>query len=172
MVRARNSFGDEFVICSMKVFLAIAAALMLTLVSCTSYEPYARPYGFPRIEVPSPAERTYTSFSNQTCPFTFEYPAGGTITRDLKDSCWVDIKFPDYSLSWHITYRDADANRSRASHFEDYRRLVYKHSKKATQITEEAISGPSGYGTLFELYGTVGTPAQIFYSDRQSPIDS
>ncbi|MEM6343030.1 MAG: hypothetical protein AAF927_04085 [Bacteroidota bacterium] len=149
----------------MKVILAIATVLMLTFVACTSYEPYARPYGFPRIEVPGPAERSYTNFSNQSCPFTFEYPVGGTITRDLKDSCWVDIQFPDYNLTWHITYRDVDDNRSRASHFEDYRRLVYKHSKKATQITEAEIKGPNGYGILFELYGTVGTPAQIFYSD-------
>lgn len=149
----------------MKVSLAIALVLILTAVSCTTYEPYARPYGYSRIEVPGPAERSYSSFANQSCPFTFEFPAEGSITRDGADSCWVDIKFPKYSLTWHITYRDANAKRTRASHFEDYRRLIYKHSKKATQITEEAIGGPNGYGTLFEIYGSVGTPAQVFYTD-------
>ncbi|MEL6590012.1 MAG: hypothetical protein AAFQ87_13810 [Bacteroidota bacterium] len=146
-------------------FSLLAVLSVFLLASCDTYTPYARPMGFPRIEVPGLAERSYLKFENQVCPFTFAFPEGGTITRDLSDSCWVDIRFPRYNLTWHITHRQTNETRTRASHYEDYRRLIYKHSKKATQITEEGIGFQNGYGVLFEIYGNVGTPAQLFYSD-------
>ncbi|TAE57421.1 MAG: gliding motility lipoprotein GldD, partial [Bacteroidetes bacterium] len=46
-----------------------------------------------------------------------------------------------------------------------YRKLVYKHTKKATQITETPLEIGSNRAILFELYGNVGTPAQVFMAD-------
>ncbi|GAB4419529.1 MAG: hypothetical protein OHK0039_32050 [Bacteroidia bacterium] len=138
--------------------------LLLVLSACESYEPYPRPFGYPRIDLP--VSRDYRVFENETCPFTFDYPAYGRVSRDQQDSCWTDIHFASFDLKWHITYRDAGAgHKSRSTHFEEYRRLVYKHSKKATQIRETALEVPAGRGTLFEIYGEVGTPAQLFLHD-------
>ncbi len=143
-------------------FVLIFTALLFF--SCSDYVATPKPLAFPRIDFP--AETIYRTFSNGTCPFTFEYPAIAAVSRDAADSCWVDISFPQYDTKWYITYRNASENgKSRAQHFEEYRTLVYKHTKKATEIKETQVAFPSGYGTLFEIYGSVGTPAELFVSD-------
>ncbi|MEZ4827985.1 MAG: hypothetical protein R3C61_17135 [Bacteroidia bacterium] len=146
-----------------KQWLLYILTLLLLGAGCESYVPYPRPFGFPRIDFPE--KTTYTGFSNETCPLKFDYPDYGKITRDLPDSCWVDIQFPLYDCKWHFTYRIAGQNKDKDAHFEDYRRLIYKHSAKATQIKESPISVPAGQGVLFEIYGNVGTPAQVFLYD-------
>lgn len=152
----------------MKTYQPAIGLLLLTLItltfsSCEEYVPYPRPFGFHRIDMP--AETSHEKFSNTTCPFTFEYPDFGEITRDMPDSCWVDISFPDYDCKWHLTYRQVSPGKDRHYHFEDYRRLIYKHTKKALQIKESPIAVPGGEGILFEIYGNVGTPAQVFLYD-------
>ena len=139
---------------------------LLTLLACNSYTPYPRPHGFHRIELPAPEARKYRMFQNETCPFSFFYPGEGKISRDLSDSCWVDIDFPQYDLKWHITYRNVEeTQKSRSTHFEEYRRMIYKHSKQATQIVPSTFELEAGEGTFFEIYGNVGTPAQVFMYD-------
>lgn len=134
------------------------------LVACQSYEPYPRPYAYPRIDLPG--NPSYTTFDNLSCPFTFSYPEGGKVQRDNNDSCWVDIFFPAYDLTWHITYRDTrTGGKDKGAYFEDYRRLVYKHTQKARDIQAKPIRYPAGAGTWFDLYGNVGTPSQIFMHD-------
>ncbi|MDX2249763.1 MAG: hypothetical protein SF052_23465 [Bacteroidia bacterium] len=148
----------------MQKLIFFFTGIFFFLSGCEEYVPYPRPFGFPRIDFPT--KTAYTSFSNEICPFTFEYPDYGKISRSLDDSCWVDIHFPVYDCKWHITYRTADKKgKDRHAHYEDYRRLIYKHSKKATQIQESPITVPAGQGILFEIYGNVGTPAQVFLYD-------
>lgn len=141
--------------------------LVLTLLaSCTEYTPFPRKYGYHRIAVPEAEARAYQTFSNDVCPFSFEYPSYGVVTRNSTDSCWVDIHMPRYDLTWHITYRDIPGSgKSRSDHFEEYRSLIFKHAKKATRIQPHPIAGPTGAGVRFEIDGNVGTPAQIFYHD-------
>ena len=144
----------------------VSALFVLTLLgsSCDSYTPYPRKMGFPRIDFPG--EKTYESFQNETCPFTFQYPSDGVITRNLPDSCWVDINYPAYDCKWHISYRDVGkSGKNRNVHYEEYRKLIYNHTIKASQIKESPIEVPAGRGVLFEVYGNVGTPAQVFLYD-------
>ncbi|MEO1449668.1 MAG: hypothetical protein AAFV07_09060 [Bacteroidota bacterium] len=148
----------------MKKYLPLLFVVTLSLAACQSYEPYPRPYAYPRIDLPKAT--TYQTFQTQSCPFTFAYPSTAKISRDNDDSCWVDINFPEYDLTWHITYRDTrETNKDKATYFEDYRRLVYKHTQKARDIQARPISYPAGSGTWFDLYGNVGTPSQIFMHD-------
>ena len=148
----------------MKSFFCLLPLLLL--MACQDYSPYPRPLGFPRIDLPAQADRTYQTFDNETCPFSFSYPSSGKVSRDQADSCWADIRFPDYGLTWHLTSRQAgDDGKDRNGHYEEYRRLIYKHAKMATQIRETPFSNPSGEGVLFEIYGDVGTPAQVFFYD-------
>lgn len=151
---------------NMRAFLLLIFPLVAALLaSCSDeYEPLPRRRAFPRIDMPRSV--AYQTFTNGVCPFTFDYPAGGIISRDRTDSCWVDIDFPQYGCKWHVTYRDIPATRKPASyHFEEYRDLVYKHSKKASQIRAKAFDIDAGKVTMFEVFGNVGTPAQYFIVD-------
>ena len=144
---------------------SVLLGLMLIVFACQQedYTPYPRPWGFHRIDFP---ETQYKSYQSSSCPFEFEYPAEGEISMESQDSCWVDVYFPAYDCKWHITYRNTKSSKeSRSSYFEDHYGMIYKHSKKATQIQRSPIQSSSSYGTFYEVYGNVGTPAQFFISD-------
>ncbi|MFM2376577.1 MAG: hypothetical protein RLZZ165_1674 [Bacteroidota bacterium] len=145
--------------------LAWAAMLtLLTLLSCSGpAEPFPRPKGWPRIDLP---KHSYQKMENKACPFTFEYPAMGVVERQKEDSCWMDLYFQPFECRWHVTYRHVPSSGKKLSdHREEYRKLVFKHIQKVSQIKENPITSPAGSGTMYELYGTVGVPAQLFFTD-------
>ncbi|MEL6673428.1 MAG: hypothetical protein AAFR61_14585 [Bacteroidota bacterium] len=156
---------SSWIISRSPLLLVTLWLLSLTLSSCSEeYVPFPRKYGFHRIDIPAVTQ--YQTFSNAACPFSFEYPEGGRISRESPDSCWTDIYFPAYDCTWHFTYRQAEeSGKARGVHFEEYRGLIYKHSKKASQIKESRLDMASGKGVKFELYGNVGTPEQLFFHD-------
>jgi gliding motility-associated lipoprotein GldD len=126
-------------------------------------DPFPRPKGWPRIDLPA---HTYQSFDNGICPFNFEYPATGRIEKQKADSCWMDLYFPEFECRWHVTYRLVPGSgKTISDHQEEYRKLVFKHIQKVSQIKETPIEGANGSGILYELFGTVGVPAQIVYTD-------
>lgn len=152
--------------------LVVAAALLW---GCRP-DSYPRPTGFHRIEFP---ERTYQRYESEDCPFTFEYPTYGELTIGsevskatdggvvrVREGCAIDIYFPLFGAYWHFTDRNfARDGADRIQSFEDYRKVVYKHSQKATHIQETAYNWAAGSGVLFELTGEVPTTAQLYVSD-------
>lgn len=149
--------------------LGIAAAgtwivLALLAVACSKpQDPLPRPKGWPRIELP---EHAYQAFDASSCPFSFEYPKIGVIERQKADSCWMDLYFPQFECRWHVTYRYIPGSgKTVMDHNEEYRRLVFKHIQKVSQIKENNFEGPHGKGIMYELFGTVGVPAQVLYTD-------
>lgn len=115
--------------------------------------------------------RDYQDFQTEACPFTFEYPKTGEVERSNSDSCWVDIYFPHFECRWHITYRNIpESGRTWEDHFEEYRSLAYKHIQKVTQIKERPLEEKSGLGVMYELYGTVGVPAQLLFADSVNMV--
>lgn len=144
----------------------ILISLLLLFVACEEYVPTPRPKAFPRIDLPAPSARSYQTLQSEACPVSLQFPASGEVVRDLNDSCWVNILFEDYDLTWHLTVRDIQPGpRGVAPYFEDHRKLVYKHSKKASRIESQPFESPQGDGFWFEIYGEVGTPAQVFMTD-------
>lgn len=140
--------------------------ILLTFVACGGEEDTTpRPWGFARIDLPEKV--AYKTFSNTTCPFTLDYPAMGEITRNQADSCWLDINFPKYGCKWHISNKDVTSTKDKMAHYEDFRKLVYKHSKKASNITELAFKNAQGEGVKFEIYGNVGSPIEVFFANPQ-----
>lgn len=116
-----------------------------------------------------PVEVEYTSVQSKTCPFTFEVPVEGKVTRDLSDSCWLDIHFDAYDITWHISHRDTRlTGRTADFHFEEHRKLVYKHSQKATEIRPFDYRAPAGFVTAHELFGEVGSPYYLFLRDSSN----
>ncbi len=140
-------------------FLGIGSLIFF---SC-SQEGTPKPWGFHRIIFP---EHKYITYNNPHCPYTFEVPVYGQVLNAGNDSCYLDIDFPQFGARWHITTRDYQKERTDIfKAYEDYRELVYKHSKKATEINERVIERENGAGVFFELYGEVPTSAQFFFGD-------
>lgn len=147
-------------------YYTLGLLLVFSLGACKEEGGFPRPFAFPRIDFPQ--KTSYTSFNEATCPFTFEYPDFGVISRSKPGECWVDIDFKDYDCKWHISYRNAkEGDLDRDALFEEHRTLIYKHIKKATEITPSEIKSPNGYGIIHEVYGNVGTPLYVFLSDYQ-----
>jgi gliding motility-associated lipoprotein GldD len=154
-------------------FATIGIAIISSglLVASCGQKQYPRPKGYPRIELPAHA---YQTFKQAGCPFTFEYPAYGKAALVRADSCDLNIRFERLGCTWHLTYQNFNHTRlqgnktgriSRTQSFEAYRKLIYKHGPKATEIYETTLRTPAGRGTFFELYGEVPTSAQVYLSD-------
>ena len=74
--------------------IGLALALTLLVAACSHpKDPFPRPKGWPRIDLPAHA---YQKFENAVCPFTFEYPQIGTIEKQKSDSCWMDLYFKKF----------------------------------------------------------------------------
>ena len=148
-------------------FRAAALLLVSGILSCEeAYVPYARPYGFPRLELPD--STSYVLFESVACPFTFEYPSSGRISRNQPDSCWVDIAFPGFDGTLHVNSRHIPGSgMSLEAHQEEHRRLIYNHSVKATRIVPAPVEYPAGKGVKYEMTGEVGTPIQLFFHNNE-----
>lgn len=134
------------------------------LMSCEPPTPMPKKYGFPRMNLPDSI--TFVRYESASCPFVLEAPAGGKIIRDLSDSCWMDIFYPDYNLTWHISHRDTRKTGKDVNfHFEEHRKLIYKHTQKASEIRPFTRDITAGKVTVHELFGEVGTPAYVFIQD-------
>lgn len=150
---------------SMHRILLPTIALLLLIVGCTEEpaNPLPRPVGWPRIELPP---HNYQPYTGGSCPFTFEFPTNATVERSQPDSCWMDLYFKDFECRWHFTYRYIPGSgKTIEQHNEEYRRLVFKHIQKVNQIKETPLASSQGNGILYELFGTVGVPAQFLFTD-------
>lgn len=137
----------------------------LWLSACTEAQqaPLPRPQGWPRIDLP---EHAYKTLENNPCPFTFEYPAMATLEPNRNDSCWMDLYLEPFEARWHLTYRYVPGSgMTIAQHNEEYRKLVFKHIQQVSQIKERQVQTEYGNGILYELFGTVGVPAQLLFTD-------
>lgn len=143
---------------------ALMVTALMVLSACSeAYQPTPRPRGFPRMDLP---EHSYVAYNSANCPFSFEMPAYGKLTRTREDSCVLDIAFPQFDARWHVTYRNIPASGQPVEfHREEHRKLVFKHIQKVSQIQEEELKVEAGEGIMYKLYGSVGTPAQLFVAD-------
>ncbi len=150
-----------------RLIRAAALVAVLWVMGCEeAYVPYARPYAFPRLELPD--STTYAVFESEACPFTFEYPSLGQISRNQPDSCWVDILFPAFDGTLHVNSRQIPGSgMSLDLHQEEHRRLIYNHSVKANRIVPTPIEYPAGKGIRYEMTGEVGTPVQLFFHNAE-----
>jgi gliding motility-associated lipoprotein GldD len=145
------------------VLLLFFTLLGLAFVAgCSELETYPRKYGFHRLELP---EHSYQRFDKPGCPFTFEYPIYAEVKPKDVDSCQYDLYFKQFGARFYITTRFFQAEKTDLGRaYEDYRQLVYKHTQKG-KIFERRVQTSQGFGTVFELYGEVPTPVEVFFTD-------
>ncbi len=145
------------------VYVLLFLLITGTIIACKEdYTPKAR--GYHRIDFPEKEYKVYHS----DCPFTFEYPVYGKISKDssrLSEPCWLNIVFPGYDGKLHLSYKNINNNLS--NYIEDSRTLAYKHTIKAEAIDEKIYQDKNRnvYGILYNIKGNVASSAQFFITD-------
>ncbi len=164
IVQEKLENSDKGMPLSPMIILALVSGTLL-LSSCGEEDYTPKPRGFFRIELP---EKKYQNYQSD-CPFTFEYPVYSTIENDkkgLSEPCWLNLNFPKYKGTLHISYKTVNGNV--VKYLEDARELTNKHIAKAAAINEILISYPEKnvYGLIYEVEGSdAASPVQFFVTD-------
>lgn len=144
--------------------LALLIIIMLD-VSCTkTYTPKPRSYF--RIDFP---EKKYTSYESE-CNYGFEVPVYAEVVpyQVNQEPCWININFPDYKGTIHITYKTLHNDLN--LHIEDIHTLAYKHIIKADDIIERPFSYPDRkvHGMIYDIKGNTASSLSFYATDSTS----
>lgn len=147
--------------------LLLIGTLASLLISCDDeddkiYSP--KPRGYFRIELPAKSYRSYDSI----CPYSFELPAYAHIEPDRHkgaDPCWLNIQFPRFKATVHLTYKDVHNNIN--EYLEDSRNFAVRHEIKATALDETVVIRDSSkvYGMVYDIAGNTASSVQFYLTD-------
>lgn len=147
----------------LRLHLPALVVLLLAAAACKrSYTP--RPHGYFRITFP---QKKYVRYEGP-CPYTFEYPVYARVVKDREpdaEPCWLNVEFPQFHGSLHITYKNIEGNLARM--LEDTYSLAYKHTVKADAIHERAFTDTVArvYGILYDIRGNAASNVQFYLTD-------
>lgn len=147
------------------LFLLVILAGML---SCNS-DYTIRQRGYFKIDLP---EHKYQSFNMEGYPYTFEYPVYANVIRDTtffedvpENPYWINLDFPGLNGRIYISYKDMKTN-DFDKLVADAFKLTYKHTTKATAITDSLMRTREGLtGVFFRVGGNAATARQFFLTD-------
>ncbi len=147
------------------IFVSLLLAIVCLIpVSCgQSYQPKPRAYF--RIQLPP---KEYREF-NSAGPFRFSYPVYAEIAEDchpLAGPYWINVKFPQFDATLHITYKPI--NNNLGQYLDDMHRMLSKLIPKATGIKEDKLIDNEArvFGTIFYISGPgVASTCQFFLTD-------
>jgi gliding motility-associated lipoprotein GldD len=78
---------------------------------------------------------------------------------------WINIDFPQFNGKIYISYKAVGAN-NLTKLVDDAFKMTYKHTSKATEITDSLIRTPKGIsGLFFNVGGNAATGKQFFVTD-------
>ena len=143
----------------------LALMLLLLAMACGDHNPQPKPRGYFRIDLP---EKQYVTLDTMRY-YSFEYPVYATITPDSyspDEKDWVNVEFPAFKGTIHISYKHVDGNLS--GYVEDAYRMIVKHIEKATGIRDSLIVNKDKdvYGLMYFLEGEgVASPMQFYITD-------
>jgi len=152
--------------------ILITLIFSIALVSCknTNYTP--KPKAYPRIIFPEKGE--YINYSNEECPYSFEYPTYADIVLEKNKftkeivPCWFNVEFKEFNATIYMSYKEIGNDISLEKVLEDAHKLTYAHTKKADYIDEAEIKNKNGVeGQLSEVGGDVATNIQFYLSDYE-----
>ncbi len=142
--------------------------LITLLAACNSgYSP--KPKGYFRIDFP---EKKYQVFNEPGYPYSFEYPAYGTVLKDsaffneaTENPWWINIDFPQFNGKVHISYKKVGASKLDKLVNDAYT-MTNKHNVKASSIDDSLMTTPNNvHGIFFKVGGNVATANQFFLTD-------
>lgn len=143
----------------------LALLLLMMVTACGDNNPQPKPRGYFRIDLP---EKQYVTLDTMT-RYSFEYPVYATITPDYYspyEHDWVNVVFPAFKGTIHLSYKHVDGNLSR--YVEDAHKMIVKHIEKASGIRDSLIIDERRdvYGLLYFLDGEgVASPLQFYVTD-------
>lgn len=135
--------------------------------SCKGNHDYSpKPRGFFRIVYPKKEYQEY----NAGCPFTFIYPKYAVVEADKSPNakpCWLNIQFPAFNGTLHLSYQPVTSTKEFAELTEDAHTFAFKHTVKATSIDEGIIHNPDRkiYGVYYTIDGNAASSVQFYVTD-------
>jgi gliding motility-associated lipoprotein GldD len=148
-----------------RLFLCLLAGL---LAACSSDYSIKR-RGYFKINFP---QHQYQLFDQPGYPYTFEYPVYAKIIKDStffeskpENDYWINVDFPQFNGRIYMSYKELEKNNF-TKLVNDAFTMTYKHTSKATEITDSAMTTPTGVsGVFFNVGGNAATAKQFFVSD-------
>lgn len=142
--------------------------VLCILIACNSDYSIKR-RGYYKIDFPP---HQYQSFDQPGYPYTFEYPIYARVVKDTtffegkpENDYWINIDFPKFNGKIYISYKEISAN-NLTKLVDDAFKMTYKHTSKATEITDSLIRTPKGIsGLFFNVGGNAATGKQFFVTD-------
>lgn len=148
--------------------LILFVVFISAIYACNSdYTPKRK--GYFRIDFP---QHAYTSFDQPGYPYTFEYPVYATVNKDstffgdeTENGYWINIEFPQFNGMIYISYKEVGK-----TNFEqlvnDAFKMTFKHTSKASEITDSLMRTPMGItGMFFYVGGNAATGRQFYVTD-------
>ena len=162
-----SGFGFNFVEgFAIRVSGSIFYSLLMAAILCSCQRNYTpKPHAYFRIDFPEREYRTCDSIGM----FSFEYPVYGTLThviRPSSDSCWLNIKFPRYKGTFHLTYKKIDSNFDRF--VEDNQKMIYSKIAQradAVDLYDYGFPETKVYGTIYYIRGNAASQVQFYATD-------
>ena len=123
-----------------------------------------KPIGYYRIDLPEKKYHKYDSL----CPYSFETPIYSVVrpdTRDNSEPCWINVFYPRFKATIHVSYKVINNN------IEDYLKdsdmFAKKHTIKANGLNEGLVLNDSNkvYGIVYDIKGNTATNLQFFLTD-------
>ena len=148
--------------------LLISLGLILLLAACNSNF-VVKDRGYFNIPLP---EHKYRTFDEPGYPYSFEYPVYANVLKDstffedkAENPWWINIDFPQFGGRIYVSYKDLQKNEF-GKMVNDAYKLTYKHTTKATSITDSNMATPNGvHGIYFKVGGNAATARQFYLSD-------
>lgn len=152
----------------MKTRFFLGALIVCLLAACNS-EYTIKKRGFFKIDFPP---HQYQLFDQPGYPYTFEYPVYAKVIKDTtffegkpENDYWINVDFPRFNGKIYISYKEIGKNDLNKL-VNDAFQLTYKHTSKATEITDSAIRTAKGIsGVYFNVGGNAATAKQFFVTD-------
>ncbi len=149
------------------VLYSVLIISLLVLISCGGEDYAPKPRAYFRIDLPKKSYQTFDTI----LPYSFEYPKYAVIKYNKSlnnDKYWINVNFPTYNATIHITYIPVKNNLNNL--VENARKFVDKHIPKATSIKEKTYENIENnvYGVVYNIKGnSVASPYQFFVTDRE-----
>ena len=147
------------------LLLIVNCILLTVFVSCDDKTYQPKPKGYFRIDLP---EKEYVSLDSMKY-YSFEHPVYSKITPDYlspEEKEWVNVEFPSFKGTIHISYKNVDNNIEK--YLEDSYYMMTKHISRAMGIRDSVVANPERkvYGLVYFLEGEgVASPLQFYLTD-------
>jgi len=139
--------------------ISVVLLIAILLISCGE-ETLPKPKPYLKLNYP---ESRYLKL-NSGCPFDFEFSNQAII--DVKNNCWMTMRYPKLKATVHLTYRKVDNNLNEI--LKEVERLTYEHTVKADAIPNalpyENFS-KKVFGRLYKVEGNVASNIQFRATD-------